>query len=352
MGPLLAIALLVTAPADAKSWCAAPLVVHEWGVQVFHGPDAEPQPSSLPGWFHRHPAGTAPADSAVPVRSLPADGGEREIPVLQFYSPKLWGVAVPVALELGFTQGRPSVWYPQADRVYPPRVSGDAGVQLAWDALSLEADARGEPRSTEAEWVRDLRAVDGALWVSRGGETERFLFYEAETREQPAVRIEQGRAFNDGPWPVHDLAVVRRDGEAVSVARLDTLPAGGDARLVFEDVGDAGATLRPWLAQRLLAAETAVDLQEWSMDMDDCVMMRDPAVPVSSSSGHGLYRAEIDVLLDLWQDRLFGQQGTVLVYRDDPAALDAMVPMAVYTDMHHFVQLSRTGLVLWEGISD
>ena len=108
--------------------------------------------------------------------------------------------------------------------------------------------------------------------------------------------------------------------------------------------------LRPWLTDRLLAAGGVESLAEWSMDMDDCVMMRDPAQPVSLSSGHGLYRAEVDAMLDLWQERFFGQRGTVLLYRDDPGALDAMAPLAVYTDMHHFVELSRTGLVLWEGL--
>jgi hypothetical protein len=348
--PSLVMAMLATAPAAAKSWCAAPLVVHEWGVQVFHGPEAQPQLSELPPWFRKLPGGAHGELGSMPVRDLPADGGEREIPVLQFYTPGTFGDRVPVAVELGFYQGRPSVAYPQPDRVFPPRASGDPGLQLAWDALTLEPRARAEPHTTTAPWVQDLRAVDDALWVNRGEQSERFLFYEAVTREQPRVEFEAGRVHNTGPWPVYDLAVIRRVDGRAEIARLDLLEAEGSAKLRFEAVEDPSATLRPWLRARLLAAEGPEVLRDWSMDMDDCVMMRDPAVPVRQASGHGLYPGEVDALLDLWQARLFEQPGTVLLYRDDPAALDAMVPMAVYTDMHHFVELNRLGLVLWEGL--
>ena len=347
---LLALAALAAAPSEAKSWCAAPLVVHEWGVQVYRGPEAEPQPPSLPGWFHTVP-GAAPSDGASqPVRGLPADGGEREIPVLQFYAPNVFGDVVPVAIEIGFAQGDPTVAYPRFDRSFPSRPAGDPGVRLAWDALSLERTARTAPHAAEAGWVHDLRAVDDALWVNRGAESERFLFYEAATREQPQVVIEDGRAHNRGPWPVHDLAVIRRVDGRAEIARLDLLAAGESVRLRFEHVEDPGAALRPWLRERLLADQGPEAVRDWSMDMDDCVMGRDPAVPVWQSGGHGLFTAEADALLDLWQERLFEQRGTVLLYRDDPAALDAMVPMAVYTDMHHWVELSRLGLVLWEGL--
>ncbi len=40
-----------------------------------------------------------------------------------------------------------------------------------------------------------------------------------------------------------------------------------------------------------------------------------------------------------------------VLYREDPAALDAAAPLSIYTDMHHFVRMSRTGLVLWEGVA-
>jgi hypothetical protein len=46
--------LLLSFSAHAKSWCAAPLYVHEWGVQVFHV--RAPQPGvPIPSWFHHAP---------------------------------------------------------------------------------------------------------------------------------------------------------------------------------------------------------------------------------------------------------------------------------------------------------
>ena len=340
---------LLVSPAHAKSWCATPLVVHEWGVQVFHGPGAQPVDMDLPPWFHRR--ASVGSVGVTPVRSLPADGGEREIPVLQFYASRVYGDGVPVAVELGLIDGQPSVWYPREDRLLPARPDGDAGVQLAWDALSLTVQARVAPQATQLPWIGELREVPQALWVNRGGQSERFLFYEAQTRAKPSVRIEGDRLINSGSQPVHDLIVVSRSGGVVRVDQHSVLSSDSHAALDLEPMDDAAATLRTWLAAALAADEGVEALDEWSMDMDDCVMMRDPAVPVRSSEGHGLYPQEIDALLNLWQVRFFEQQGTVLLYREDPAALDAAAPLSVYTDMNHFVRMSRAGLVLWEGLA-
>jgi hypothetical protein len=80
-------------------------------------------------------------------------------------------------------------------------------------------------------------------------------------------------------------------------------------------------------------------------------MMRDPTVPVEKARGHRLYGPEVDVVLGVWADRLLAADGVHLVYREDPAALDARMPLAVYTDMFHFVELDRLGIVLVEGLA-
>ncbi|MEL6348465.1 MAG: hypothetical protein AAFV53_35490 [Myxococcota bacterium] len=73
-------------------------------------------------------------------------------------------------------------------------------------------------------------------------------------------------------------------------------------------------------------------------------MMRDPALPVEVAEGHRLYTAEVDVLMDVWSARLLQSDGAHLVYREDTAALDALMPVSVYTDMYHFVEWSRLRL--------
>ena len=79
-------------------------------------------------------------------------------------------------------------------------------------------------------------------------------------------------------------------------------------------------------------------------------MMRDPAVPVESSAGYRLYGPELDVLLGVWADRMLVSEGVHLVYREDPTALDSRMPLSIYTDMTHYVELSRLGVVLVEGV--
>ena len=82
-------------------------------------------------------------------------------------------------------------------------------------------------------------------------------------------------------------------------------------------------------------------------------MMRDPAVPVERSADHRLFAAEVDVLLDTWEPWLFRTDGpgnAHLLYREDVGAIDATVPIKLYTDMYHWVDLHRLSVVLVDGV--
>src|SRR5262245_57603994 len=84
----LAAAALVPGASHAESWCAVPLWVHEWGVQVFSGGAARrvgADAATLPPYFHDAAAARSVA-AGPPVRGMPVDGGERELPVVQFYA--------------------------------------------------------------------------------------------------------------------------------------------------------------------------------------------------------------------------------------------------------------------------
>src|SRR5688572_14299011 len=93
-------------PSQAESWCAEPLWVHEWGVQVFaaggRGRRVGPNGVRLPSYFHNRPSGARVA-AGPPVRGMDVDGGMRALPVLHFYSPGSWS-PVPVGIEVGFTR--------------------------------------------------------------------------------------------------------------------------------------------------------------------------------------------------------------------------------------------------------
>lgn len=388
---LLAIALVPTG-SRAEMWCADPVAVHEWGVQVFAAGGAQrataPGPS-LPAFFHA--ATGAPGAAGSPVRDMPVDGGMRELPVVHFYAGPNWR-PVPIGIEVGFTHGEATRWYPQVDvrraavdanggaaraarqrllatrrgRVEGqggPPTGGDPTRQLAWDHLVLTEQPRHTPAATREPWITRARGFGEALWVNGASESERFLFYEGRTRETPALTVARGPTHasgrrhlllqNGGSHPVHDVFFVHREGGRTYVFHTPSIPAGRHAGFVIEEHLVAAAQLRARtrdaLRARLVdAAQPAPGGFGWS----DCVMMRDPALPFEQAEGHALYAHEVDAVLDAWAARLFGQgNGTTVVYREDVAYLDAEMPLGVYSDMYHHARIRRLGLALMENVS-
>jgi len=141
---------------------------------------------------------------------------------------------------------------------------------------------------------------------------------------------------NVSAFDVFDVVFVHQ-GRAWTAPRI---PAGKTAGFLLQEAFDPVAT-RQWLTDRWvdLAGVPAVD---W----EACVMMRDPALPLEHAQGHRLFPAELDVLWGAWEGRLLGPQGTRLLYREAPEALDTVMPISLYTDMFHDPQLRRLGVVL------
>lgn len=378
----------------AESWCADPLWVHEWGVEVFASGTARRalDPALLPAYFHDRAAGASAA--GPPVRGLPVDGGERDLPLLQFYSAGGFSPA-QVAVEVGFANGDASSWYPQVDvrrtaadangaparaargRLLQARAArtaararlaggapllpGDPTRQLEWDDLSLTATPAHARAASTVAWVSRLRGFDDALWVNGATESERFVYYEARTTETPALRFERGPTYAGGHRHllirnasrnvVFDVFLVHREGTSTFLFYAPSIPGGATAGLVLEDHRTTPASFaagsRAALRRQLVDAHQPAPPHENSWD--PCVMMRDPALPVETSEGHRLYAREADALLEVWGARFFDAPGTTLVYREDTHTLDTVMPLSIYTDMYHFVLLRRTGLALIEG---
>lgn len=391
-GLALGIALGAPAPSSARTWCANPIYVHEWGVVAFGPTGAERSMPTLPPHFHRAPA--SGGASAPPVRHLPPDGGERLLPVVQFYTAgRSW--LVPLGFEVGFRQGDASRWFPQVDgyrsstnansaaahagraqllrdraarplgRGGPP-LGRDPTRQLAWDRLELRLAPTNPPPSSSIPWVRALRSMPSALWVNRGGETERFLFYEGRTREQPAIDITRGPSYtatrhhyvlrNRSRYSVRDVIFLHRAAGREYVFYAPLIPAGRTTGFVMEDHGRASG--RPSAEARLRTA--LVDSAQprvptrYSWGSGGCVMMRDPAIPTERSGGHRLYTAEVDALLHAWGAQFFGRgrsSHTAILYREDNAYLDATMPISVYTNMRYFVDLRRASLALIQNVA-
>lgn len=384
---LLILALLASllSTSEAKSWCAHPLTVHEWGVQIFDAGGAVQgrgsAVASLPPFFFSRP--NPQASAAARVSDLPPDGGQRDLPILHFTAPKT-DDRVPLGLGIGFAAGAATRWYPQVDTFRPelaanspeaqalrrglllgrrqlkpfgdrPRLPDDPTRQLEYRSLLLTRDPLRAPQATDIHWVQQARALTDALWVNAAQETERFVFFEGKTRERVALSLARGTSYTDkhrhfvltntSAFPVHDVFVIHREGDALFVFNAPAIPAGATAGFVLEEhrVVDAQRSARTIAAlRRQLVASPSED--------HSCVMGRDPAIPVESAGGYSLFADEADTLLGVWASAFFDQRGTTILYREDPGYLDRMMPLALFTDMFHYVELHRAGLALWQGV--
>lgn len=357
---LLGLLLTLAAPARAESWCAQPLYVHEWGVHVF-GADGKPLPVAwTPPWFH---SSSTPAGPLAPVRDLPADSGVRALPVMHFYAGAGFGGPIPIGLEVGFTGGPATRWYPGVDRFVP-----GGPKQLVWDRLELSRQPRIQPHTNDTRWIASARALD-ALWVERPGESERFAFYEAQTVEPSPLVIARAPDWklglpryvveNRGRFPVHDVVLLDvKAGPGVTTGgawsvRIERIEPGARATVTYDD---RRIDYRAFVDALRLALTDGARPQppaagEWSMGANgECVMMRKPAEAFEHASGHGLYQAEVELVLETWGGRFFAP-GKRIIYREDTAALDAAMPIALYTDMYHFIDLHRLGLAVQEGVT-
>lgn len=348
---LLALTCLTPITAQAKSWCATPLYVHEWGVHVFNL-GRSTGPSLLADFFHS-PTNTQAFAPSVPVKSMPADGGERDLPLMHFYSART--NPVPVAIEVGFKHGDATRWWPDVDLFAP------AGpIELTWQRLDLTPTPGPELGKVPA-WGESARKIDGALWVNKGKLSDRFVFYEGRTREAVPLTLTRGDTWKPGrghyvlvntsAYPVRDVMFMHTAHGKTYLFVAPAIPAGASAGFLIEDHPVDAKTLPDRL--RAMLQDLPVRTPQRPEPPPECVMQRDPATPFSAVAGHRLYGPEVDLILSVWQQRFFGTTQAVetkILYREDAAYLADVMPLSLYTDMYNFVVLNRASLALWEGV--
>lgn len=359
-----AASVLPAARTRAESWCAEEILVHEWGVHAFagSGPTRVTATTPMPSYFHNRPSDRQLVDGPE-VNSLPADSGERELPVVQFYLGR-GSRSAPVAVEVGFTHGAATHWYPQLNPLRGIQSPSLRARELYWPRLMLSPQPEHSVVTTPVAWVNELRANSPAAWVNNRAESERFVFYEGATTERPALEVTRGPRYargrrhlllrNTSAHTVHDVFFIANEGGATFLFHVPAIPPGRSSGFVVEDHATpantpAGEFVRTQIRNTLLdPAHQGVSPNR--VNRANCVMMRNPATPFTAAQGHALFPQEVDVIMHAWGERLADAPGATIVYREDAALLDAEMPIGVYTDMHHHVKLHRASLAIMENV--
>ena len=321
------------------------LTVHEWGVFIdYHEADyantsMKAEWASMPAYFERQfPKATFPT-FYLPVSK----------PVIYCYTKR---PALQLALTLKFGTGAPVIWWPPAD---PLMIGGSMmpvapGVkedhlrrELSWHAWlgatipseSATVDqARPwltvrEPALEATSWLRTARVPDAApitpspsTWIYERKvadmHTERYLYYDGliaapkgllcTASDTTSVTVKNSAAYAIGP-----LFLIDRRENTVRFAQLATLAAADSARITFSEIPAAqwpDAARKP-LSQALRAA--------------------------------GLFPAEAEAMLKIWNDGLFQQPGVVACYLLPQAEYDRALPLTIEPKP---AQLTRVALIL------
>jgi len=400
-----AVAVVTNGVALAKSWAARPIIVHEWGVNVYDWATGAPRAEKLPKFIHTNqkPGRPVPAPPAR-VKDMPPDSGIRRKPILYFYPPT--NTPVSVGVEVRFAHGYAKAWWPQANVYRTPqqvarakpvdwaawrkqhghwqrsgvKVPDDERFELAWYNLTLTKNRPKDPTQggkhlADDHWVKVARQVD-AHYVSNGKQAEQYLFYEGATTRTPCIAVlpvpgaKRHHVVNVGDEPIHDVLVIFRGAnkskrwtrylpvlQPVPQADPKALQWGHDVPQVMAlsipdfntlpaaewDDEETFLQRTKWLLLKVLTAGEH-RAQRWYRGM------RDPADPQPPTKMHMLYWKEAAALEKIWRKDFFRSDGLTIIYRESPAQLDKAMPLRIYTNMSYYVMLSRCGLVLNQGV--
>jgi hypothetical protein len=388
---------LLAPSAHADSWICEPIVVHEWGVEAFDwSQGAAARPTAVPNYMYtdEHP-GDLLAMPAMRVKDLPPDSGMRDKPILYFY-PNYRSAPIPIGVELRFAEGQASAWYPQANvyrspaiaaaghaaepipwkksdrfspRNPPLQIPDDTRMELAWYSLALSKDlpagASLAGKDLPADhWTKLARDIPDAAYVSNGNEVEKYLFYEGETRESPAVAVVRAWGLRTQASPFHvvnisdraifDVFAIYHAGGHTWVGFVPSLEpikpgAAAMATLPLPDFTGTVAWTDPKSLHDATTGRLLSSLTGGGTLLANPQGLRDPADPQGPTANSQLFPDEAAALEKIWRHQFFepgAANGLTILYRQSPESLDADMPLKLYTNMYHYIALSRCGLVL------
>jgi hypothetical protein len=292
----------------------AALTVHEWGTFTsIAGNDGEAMqwwpltgPADLPSFVEHYRDAQFKFSLEGTVRM--------ETPVLYFYAPRDQTVSVNVR----FSKGVITDWYPHASRIEPHEALYDASLaqprsdgSIAWDAVRLvpasELDLPAEGGSSHYYTARQTTSTPLVVRTPGGEQREKFLFYRGVSvfsvpvsatipDERPSQHSNQSkvRIENHGQEEIPNTILFERRGDQVGYR------IGGPLR-------DMATLNSPGLTGRV--DELCRELEGILVDQ-------------------GLFQNEAQAMVETWRDSWF-EEGSRLLYIVPEKFVNSVLPLTI-----------------------
>lgn len=294
-------------PAKNSRPVVAGLTVHEWGTFTsIAGRDGQAMEWSplagstdLPGFVEHFRDGSFKIGLRGTVRM--------ETPVLYFYDSREENVSV----EVSFSKGVITEWYPHAARVEPTANLFDGSLhqahrdgRIAWDAVtvspSLRAEFPHEAQDNHYYSARQTSATPLRVKTPTGEQQEKFLFY----RGVSTLRL-----------PLS--AKLTADGKVqVTNGAEEEIP---NAILYERRGGQVGYRIAGAIAK-----ETALDPPELTGNVED--LGREL---VGMLVARGLYLGEAQAMVETWRGSWF-EEGSRLIYLVPAGFVNEILPLSIH----------------------
>ena len=294
-------------PAKNSRPVVAGLTVHEWGTFTsIAGRDGQAMEWSplagstdLPGFVEHFRDGSFKIGLRGTVRM--------ETPVLYFYDSREENVSV----EVSFSKGVITEWYPHAARVEPTANLFDLSLhqphpdgRIAWDAVTVSPSLRAEfPREEQDNHyyaARQTSATPLRVKTPTGEQQEKFLFY----RGVSTLRL-----------PLS--AKLTADGKVqVTNGAEEEIP---NAILYERRGGQVGYRIAGAIAK-----ETALDPPELTGNVED--LGREL---VGMLVARGLYLGEAQAMVETWRGSWF-EEGSRLIYLVPAGVVNGILPLSIH----------------------
>ena len=290
----------------AKQLAENDLTAHEWGTFTsISSPDGRPM-----DWLTLSGSSNLPS-FVEHFRDVKFKGGLRgtvrmETPVLYFYSPH----ETTVSVDVSFSRGLITEWYPHADSVNPTLTIRDFSLYnlkapgaIFWDSVHIDPYAQSDFPSDKSDnpYYAARQTSSASVSVEQSGEPQRekFLFYRGVAAFAPPLSAtlssdDSVHLQNAIGKPISDVILFERRGEKLGYRVLG--PLSDEASLPMPTLGGSLDALASHLEGVLIS--------------------------------QGLYPDEAHAMLETWKASWF-EQGSRLIYIVPRSFVDSVLPLNI-----------------------